>query len=96
MIKFFAIFFVLMFSLANLAQAQTLPTKIKNYLDKIIAAGKYRRPRVIAATEKALCRAILTVIRNAITRQKFSMARKATLLLLWREKIITCLFFFTI
>ncbi len=34
MIKSFAIIFVLIFSFANLAQAQTLPTKIKNYLDK--------------------------------------------------------------
>jgi hypothetical protein len=34
MIKKFAIIFVLIFSFANFAQAQTLPTKIKSYLDK--------------------------------------------------------------
>ncbi len=34
MVKLFAIIFVLIFSFANFAQAQILPTKIKNYLDK--------------------------------------------------------------
>ncbi len=34
MIKKFAIIFVLILSLANFAQTQTLPTKIKSYLDK--------------------------------------------------------------
>ena len=34
MIKFFAVIFVLMLSFANPAQAQALPAKIKNYLDK--------------------------------------------------------------